>query len=63
MSTVSGLQTPGFCTKEFTSTPGNVGAVGSMIDYFLIGKKARKQVANVKVVRGAEIRVLITLYI
>ena len=34
-----------------------------MIDYFLIGKKARKQVANVKVVRGAETEVLITLYI
>ena len=27
----------------------------SMIDYFLIGKEARKQVADVKVVRGAEI--------
>ena len=28
VSTISGLHTPGFRTKEVTSTPGNVGAEG-----------------------------------
>ena len=33
----------------------------SLIDYFLVGKEARKQVIDVKAVRGAEIGGAITL--
>ena len=53
-STVFGFPTPGFHTKESTWECRGKG-LRSLIDYFLVGKEARKQVIDVKAVRGAEI--------
>ena len=50
-STVFGFPTPGFHTKESTWECRGKG-LRSLIDYFLVGKEARKQVIGVKAVRG-----------
>ena len=58
VSTTSGSLTHGFHTRESTSAytwECRGRGLRSIIDYFLIRMEARKQIVDVKVVRGAEI--------
>ena len=58
VSTTSGSLTHGFHTRESTRTytwECRDRGLRSIIDYFLIRMEARKQIVDVKVVRGAEI--------